>query len=179
MATDGCRRIDGGMQPKPAIFALSRACIARGTGSSNPTPSPAVPQRRNRIRVRPAMNKHEDGCCGAGGAIDVELLDLAGAVGDALRLADAAARQLAVAGPAPDQHTVLALVLTPARWQDDVAICGTGSQLYDRGESPILRQGARAKHRHHFLRGTQPRRPLPGRANTIRRLRHSSGGQTT
>ena len=103
MATDGCRRIDGGMQPKPAIFALSRACIARGTGSSNPTPSPAVPQRRNRIRVRPAMNKHEDGCCGAGGAIDVELLDLAGALGDALRLADAAARQLAVAGPAPDQ----------------------------------------------------------------------------
>ena len=49
------------------------------------------------------MNKHEDGCCGAGGAIDVELLDLAGALGDALRLADAAARQLAVAGPAPDQ----------------------------------------------------------------------------
>jgi hypothetical protein len=49
------------------------------------------------------MNKHEDGCCGAGGAIDVELLDLAGAVGDALRLADAAARQLAVVGPAPDQ----------------------------------------------------------------------------
>jgi hypothetical protein len=38
------------------------------------------------------MNKHEDGCCGAGGAIDVELLDLAGALGDALRLADAAAR---------------------------------------------------------------------------------------
>jgi hypothetical protein len=27
------------MQPKPAIFALSRACIARGTGSSNPSPS--------------------------------------------------------------------------------------------------------------------------------------------
>jgi hypothetical protein len=25
------------MQPKPAIFALSRACIARGTGSSNPS----------------------------------------------------------------------------------------------------------------------------------------------
>ena len=38
MATDdGSRRIDGGMQPKPAIFALSRACIERGTGSSNPT----------------------------------------------------------------------------------------------------------------------------------------------
>src|ERR1700758_582643 len=33
--------IDGGMQPKPAIFALSRACIARGTGSSNPPPSSA------------------------------------------------------------------------------------------------------------------------------------------
>src|SRR6516225_11096277 len=31
--------INGGMQPKPAIFALSRACIARGTGSSNPPPS--------------------------------------------------------------------------------------------------------------------------------------------
>jgi hypothetical protein len=31
--------IDDGMQPKPAIFALSRACIARGTGSSNPFPS--------------------------------------------------------------------------------------------------------------------------------------------
>ena len=31
--------IDDGMQPKPAIFALSRACIARGTGSSNPSPS--------------------------------------------------------------------------------------------------------------------------------------------
>src|SRR6516225_9342930 len=31
--------IDGGMQRKPAIFALSRACIARGTGSSNPFPS--------------------------------------------------------------------------------------------------------------------------------------------
>jgi hypothetical protein len=39
MATDGSRRIDGGMQPKPAIFALSRASIARGTGSSNPSPS--------------------------------------------------------------------------------------------------------------------------------------------
>src|SRR6516162_11705791 len=40
MATDdGSRRIDGGMQPKPAIFALSRACIERGTGSSNPSPS--------------------------------------------------------------------------------------------------------------------------------------------
>src|SRR6516165_8816750 len=31
--------IDDGMQPKPTIFALSRACIARGTGSSNPSPS--------------------------------------------------------------------------------------------------------------------------------------------
>jgi hypothetical protein len=31
--------IDDGMQPKPAIFALSRACIARGTGSSDPSPS--------------------------------------------------------------------------------------------------------------------------------------------
>jgi hypothetical protein len=31
--------IDDGVQPKPAIFALSRACIARGTGSSNPSPS--------------------------------------------------------------------------------------------------------------------------------------------
>ena len=31
--------INDGMQPKPAIFALSRACIARGTGSSNPSPS--------------------------------------------------------------------------------------------------------------------------------------------
>jgi hypothetical protein len=42
MATDdGSRRIDGGMQPKPAIFALSRACIERGTGSSNPSPSSA------------------------------------------------------------------------------------------------------------------------------------------
>jgi hypothetical protein len=40
MATDdGSRRIDGRMQPKPAIFALSRACIERGTGSSNPFPS--------------------------------------------------------------------------------------------------------------------------------------------
>jgi hypothetical protein len=28
-----------GMQPKPAIFALGRACIARGTGSSIPPPS--------------------------------------------------------------------------------------------------------------------------------------------
>src|SRR6516225_3828855 len=27
------------MQPKPAIFASSHACIARGTGSSNPSPS--------------------------------------------------------------------------------------------------------------------------------------------
>jgi hypothetical protein len=27
------------MQPKPAIFASSRACIARGTGSSNRSPS--------------------------------------------------------------------------------------------------------------------------------------------
>ena len=27
------------MQPKPAIFASSRACIVRGTGSSNPSPS--------------------------------------------------------------------------------------------------------------------------------------------
>jgi hypothetical protein len=27
------------MQPKPAIFALSGACMARGTGSSNPSPS--------------------------------------------------------------------------------------------------------------------------------------------
>ena len=27
------------MQPKPAIFASSRACIARGTGCSNPSPS--------------------------------------------------------------------------------------------------------------------------------------------
>src|SRR5215813_14492582 len=26
-------------QEEPAIFALSRACIARGTGSSNPSPS--------------------------------------------------------------------------------------------------------------------------------------------
>jgi hypothetical protein len=31
--------IDDGMQPKPTIFALSRARIARGTGSSNPSPS--------------------------------------------------------------------------------------------------------------------------------------------
>jgi len=31
--------IDDGMQPKPAICALSRACIACGTGSSNPSPS--------------------------------------------------------------------------------------------------------------------------------------------
>jgi hypothetical protein len=31
--------IDDGVQPKPAIFALSRACIARGTGSLNPSPS--------------------------------------------------------------------------------------------------------------------------------------------
>jgi hypothetical protein len=31
--------IDDGMLPKPTIFALSRACIARGTGSSNPSPS--------------------------------------------------------------------------------------------------------------------------------------------
>jgi hypothetical protein len=35
--------IDGGMQPKRAIFALSRACFARGTGTregivGNPTP---------------------------------------------------------------------------------------------------------------------------------------------
>jgi hypothetical protein len=36
---DGSRKIDGGMQPKPAIFALSRACIERGTGSSNPSPA--------------------------------------------------------------------------------------------------------------------------------------------
>src|SRR6516165_3002553 len=28
-------------QEEPAIFALSRACIARGTGSSNPSPSSA------------------------------------------------------------------------------------------------------------------------------------------
>jgi signal transduction histidine kinase len=34
-APDNRRR----MQPKPVIFALSRACIARGTGSSNPSPS--------------------------------------------------------------------------------------------------------------------------------------------
>ena len=31
--------INDRMQAKPAIFALSRACIARGTGSSNPSPS--------------------------------------------------------------------------------------------------------------------------------------------
>ena len=45
--------------------------------------------------------------------------------------------------------------------------------------NPILHQSASARHRHNFLRGTQPRRPLPGRANTIRRLRNPSGGQTT
>ena len=27
------------MQPKPAVIALGRSCIARGTGSSNPFPS--------------------------------------------------------------------------------------------------------------------------------------------
>ena len=31
--------INDRMQAKPAIFALSRACIARGTGRSNPSPS--------------------------------------------------------------------------------------------------------------------------------------------
>ena len=36
IATDGSRD-DRRLQPLPAIFALSRACIARGTGSSNPT----------------------------------------------------------------------------------------------------------------------------------------------
>jgi hypothetical protein len=40
---DGHRRqrriIDGAVQPKPAILLLSRACISRGTGSSNPPPS--------------------------------------------------------------------------------------------------------------------------------------------
>jgi hypothetical protein len=47
--------IDDGIQPKPAIFALSRACIARGTGSSNPSPSSresgelSVPKRRDPI----------------------------------------------------------------------------------------------------------------------------------
>jgi hypothetical protein len=33
------RRATAGLQPKPAIIALGRSCIARGTGSSNPFPS--------------------------------------------------------------------------------------------------------------------------------------------
>src|SRR6516162_4196359 len=39
MATDGSADNRRRTQPKPAIFASSRACIARGTGSSNPSPS--------------------------------------------------------------------------------------------------------------------------------------------
>ena len=57
--------IDGGTQPKPAIFALSYACIARGTGSSKPPPSsresssgelsaPPSGNRRERARFRGA-----------------------------------------------------------------------------------------------------------------------------
>ena len=54
--------IDDGVQPKPTIFALSRACIARGTGSSNPSPSSGESanhrflgrdQRRRRASPRP------------------------------------------------------------------------------------------------------------------------------
>ena len=62
MATDdGSRRIDGGMQPKPAMFALSRACIERGTGSSNPSPSSneSVENSLSRTAANSASRKPE------------------------------------------------------------------------------------------------------------------------
>ena len=40
-------------QEEPAIFALSRACIARGTGSSNPSPSIGESDGREAARALP------------------------------------------------------------------------------------------------------------------------------
>src|SRR5215469_8579236 len=45
------------MQPKPAIFALSRACIVRGTGSSNPPPSRGESCERLHPRLPPARRR--------------------------------------------------------------------------------------------------------------------------
>ena len=39
-------------QEEPAIFALSRACIARGTGSSNPSPSSGESVANCRAKAR-------------------------------------------------------------------------------------------------------------------------------
>ena len=50
-----------------------------------------------------AMDKDEDRCRGASGAVNVEPLDLGRSVSDALGLADAMARQFAVADTALDQ----------------------------------------------------------------------------
>ena len=56
-------------------------------------------------------------------------------------------------------------------WHTASRLIDQGSPLHDRGESPPLRQSTREKYGHTLLRGTQPRRPLPGGANTIGRLR--------
>ena len=49
------------------------------------------------------MDEDEDRCGCAASAVDVEPLDLARSVGDALGLADMSAREFAVADPALDQ----------------------------------------------------------------------------
>ena len=51
------------MQPKPAIFATSRACITRVTGSSNPAPSSGFARKRRRCtKMREVARKYRVPC---------------------------------------------------------------------------------------------------------------------